>query len=144
MPLSKPILGFELVNHRDGTVMKQKSKRLCLLATLLACGLLVGSCGGSDSDSAQLVIGNIATDKSTSTEYCSAAVSVAASDYAQCLSNQLQAVLDAGDTDLDNACSPQLAKQVLSLRTEFVDDMGVDERTCGLNNGSITHCHCGN
>ena len=138
MPLSKPILGFELVNHRDGTVMKQKSKRLCLLATLLACGLLVSSCGGSDSDSAQLVIGNIATDKSTSTEYCSAAVSVAASDYAQCLSNQLQAVLDAGDTDLDNACSPQLAKQVLSLRTEFVDDMGVDERTCGLNNGSIT------
>lgn len=138
MTLLKPILGFALVNYHGGPVMKQKSKRLCLLATVLACGLLVSSCGGSDSDSTRLVIGNTATGESTSTEDCSAAVSVAASDYAQCLSNQLQTVLDAGDADLGAACSPQLAKQALRLRAQFVDDMGVDERTCGLNNAAIT------
>ncbi len=129
------MLGFRLVNYHDGKMMKHKSKRLYLLATLLACGFLISSCG--DSDSTQLVIGNTETAESISTEHCSSAVSVAASDYAQCLSNQLQAVLDAGEAGSGTVCSPKLAEQVLHLRKQFVDEMGVDARACGLDNASI-------
>ena len=130
------MLGFRLVNYHDGAMMKHKSKRLYLLATLLACGFLISSCG--DSDSTQLVIGNTETAESISTEHCSSAVSVAASDYAQCLSNQLQAVLDAGEAGSGTVCSPKLAEQVLHLRKQFVDEMDVDARACGLDNASLT------
>ncbi len=70
-------------------------------------------------------------------DHCNAAVSVAASDYTQCLSDQLPAVTDAGEAVSVARCSPRLAEQVLRLRKQFVDEMGVDEKTCGLDSASI-------
>lgn len=78
-----------------------------------------------------------ASQPQESLDQCNAAVGIAASNYAGCLSNQLPAAPDAGESVSDSRCGPKLAEQVRQLRTQFVDEMRVDEKTCGLDSASI-------
>ena len=131
------MLGPACVSKHDWKTMKQKSQRLYLQIILVACGFIISSCGNSDSDSTQRMTDNTGTAEFTSTEYCSSAVSEAASSYAQCLSHQLQVVLVAGGAGLVTDCDPKLAEQVLRLRRKFADERGVNARICGLDSASI-------
>ena len=78
-----------------------------------------------------------ASQSQESLDQCNAAVGIAASNYAGCLSDQLSAASDAGESASDSRCGPKLAEQVRQLRTQFVDEMRADEKTCGLDSASI-------
>ena len=68
---------------------------------------------------------------------CIVAVSIAAADYARCLSTQLPGALDADEVAEQTSCGPLLGESVLRLREEFVGKMSVDGRECGLDSPSI-------
>jgi hypothetical protein len=77
---------------------------------------------------------------SQSQEYldqCNASVGLAASNYAECLSDQLRAAPDASASGSDSECGLTLAEQVRQLRKRFVDEMRVDEKSCGLDSPSV-------
>ncbi len=76
---------------------------------------------------------------SQSQEYldqCNASVGIAASNYAECLSDQLQAAPD-GLSGSGSGCGLALAEQVVQLRKRFVGEMRVDEKSCGLDSASV-------